>query len=181
MARTLPGPNNRDFIAAGFGRTSHEGDNATSRNGGKLTFRQNGGSQLKSRFGTLANYVAAVHAINPDVSLTRLQDEFENEILARDLDVHAEILTLDEAKKQLAQIERDIAALGPVNQRALEMYEEQMKREGELLDEVKRLQADGRRVAARRLAGRRAGVSLAEPLPPFEPAIAPAPCSEAGA
>lgn len=49
-------------------------------------------------------------------------------------------LTLDEARKQLAQVERDLNALGPVNQRALEMVDEQTKREAELLDEVQRLQ-----------------------------------------
>ncbi len=51
-----------------------------------------------------------------------------------------EAVSLDEARKQLAQVDRDIAQLGPVNQRALEMFDEQTKRENELLDEVKRLQ-----------------------------------------
>lgn len=46
----------------------------------------------------------------------------------------------DEARKQLAEVERAINNLGPVNQRALEMFEEQTKRENDLLDEVKRLQ-----------------------------------------
>lgn len=52
-----------------------------------------------------------------------------------------ETRSFDEARKQLAQVERDLAALGPVNQRALEMFEEQTKRETDLLDEVQRLQS----------------------------------------
>jgi len=51
-----------------------------------------------------------------------------------------EAVSFDEARKELARIDRDIATLGPVNQRALEMFSEQTKRETDLLDEVKRLQ-----------------------------------------
>lgn len=50
-----------------------------------------------------------------------------------------EARSFDEARKELAEVERAIAALGPVNQRALEMFDEQAKREGELLQEVERL------------------------------------------
>lgn len=46
----------------------------------------------------------------------------------------------DEAKRELAQVERSMADMGPVNMQALTQYEEQMAREKELLDETTRLQ-----------------------------------------
>ncbi len=46
----------------------------------------------------------------------------------------------DEAKKELAQVERSMNDMGPVNMQALTQYDAQMAREKELLDETQRLQ-----------------------------------------
>jgi chromosome segregation protein len=48
--------------------------------------------------------------------------------------------TYDEAKRELAQVERSMNDMGPVNMMALTEYDAQMSREKELMDETTRLQ-----------------------------------------
>jgi hypothetical protein len=87
IGRDAPGPANTDFVTAGFGRTSHAGADAVSRNIGTLTFALNGGSALEAMFPTLADYVRAVTDIAPGTSTARLQDEYLHEVLARDYEM----------------------------------------------------------------------------------------------
>jgi Trypsin len=87
VAATLPGAANPHFLAAGFGRVAHDGTDATSLNSGPLTFRMNGGSQLRARFATFQDFVSAVERINPGYTTPNLGDlrnVYEHEILQAD-------------------------------------------------------------------------------------------------
>lgn len=64
----------------------------------------------------------------------------EIQTLKLEAPAESETRSYDESKKELAQVERAMADMGPVNMQALTQYDEQMAREKELLDETQRLQ-----------------------------------------
>jgi MYXO-CTERM domain-containing protein len=93
-----PGPANPRFLAVGFGRVAHNGQAATSKNSGMLTFGQNGGSVLRHLFPTVDDYIAAVSAISPLVTqpadsgaphqtIAGLRDEYQHEVLGVDYEM----------------------------------------------------------------------------------------------
>lgn len=65
--------------------------------------------------------------------------EAEKEIQVYNIKLEGELPTLDELKRVISESENQIKALGPVNMRALEDFEEQSKRQGELGEELKHL------------------------------------------
>ena len=83
----MPSASNPDFVAVGFGRVDHAGTDAKSRNTGPLTFAQNGGSQLRSLFPTVGDYVNAVDQIVPGYPTQDLANEYQHEVMAQDNEV----------------------------------------------------------------------------------------------
>ncbi len=64
----------------------------------------------------------------------------EEELKALGREIEGKLPPLDELKRTIAESEAQIAALGQVNMRALDDYDAQQKRHGELTDEVKQME-----------------------------------------